>query len=218
MANYLDGTLNIFFGFGNGSFAAPMVSFIGREPSSLAIDDLNKDGWMDIIVSNYADNNISVLIGYGNGSFSKQTIDSFGQHPISVEIGDFNNDTNLGIACINQASDNLVLFFGYGNGTFAIGTPIELGNGSSPYSMTVDDMNKDALVDVVIANQGSNDVRVLFSDGNGTFTRTLSYAVAFGPYPISLATAKDKDYPLQGIGMTKYIVNQIDIVAVICCS
>src|SRR5579864_4592267 len=59
--------------------------------------------------------------------------------------------------------------------------------GGTPVSAAVADLNGDGIPDVVVANQGSNDVSVLLGKGDGTLRPALSFAAGVSPTGIVLA-------------------------------
>ena len=77
--NWNDGSVGIFIGYGNGSFAAPKTYTAGpgTTPGFMSINDLNYDGELDIAVINYGTNSFVVFFGFGDGSFllSKAILD-----------------------------------------------------------------------------------------------------------------------------------------------
>jgi hypothetical protein len=63
-------------------------------------------------------------------------------------------------------------FDAVGNPTFA--APVSYPVGTNPVSVTVQDLNGDDIPDMIVANQGSNDVSILFGswDANGQWVGT----------------------------------------------
>jgi hypothetical protein len=102
-------TIAIFFGDGNGNFSDSKIysTGIGSDPSSVAIDDLNKDTHLDLVIANWGTNNILVFLGLGNGTFFELKSYSLGYNarPQFIAIGDINNDNALDIAVANFGSD-----------------------------------------------------------------------------------------------------------------
>lgn len=65
VASYNDSNIDIFFGYGNGSFADQATYSAGfdAQPYSVATGHFNSDAYIDIIFANYAANNVIVLLG-----------------------------------------------------------------------------------------------------------------------------------------------------------
>jgi len=64
VANHIVSNIDIFFGYGNGSFANQMTYSTGSDPSSVAVGDFNYDTPLDIVVANENINSVSVLLGF----------------------------------------------------------------------------------------------------------------------------------------------------------
>ena len=68
----------------------------GDRPLSVAIDDLNGDGELDLAVANADSDNVSVLLGNGDGSFQSAVNYGADDGALSVAIGDLNGDGDPG--------------------------------------------------------------------------------------------------------------------------
>ncbi|CAF4176589.1 unnamed protein product, partial [Adineta steineri] len=242
VANHGTNNVGIFVGHGNGTFEAQVIISTGYEsqPYSVAVDDLNNDTYMDIVVACSSLNTINVLLGFGNGSFTipyKYSTNN-NSFPLSIVIGDFDNDTQLDIAVANYQSESVGIFFGYGNGFFtdqmiffsvtynfnpySIATgdfngdnrldiavvnydynyvdivltyrnysflsqnTYSTGTQSSPYSVAVADFNNDKQLDIVVANDGANNIGIFFGYGNGTFSTQMTYSTGDNSQPFSV--------------------------------
>ncbi len=112
VANYDSGNVDIFLGYGNGSFSNQTTYSTDSSPSSVAVDDFNNDTILDIVIANHGSNNLGILLGHGNGTFAnmiRMPIE-YGSHPFFVPVGDFNNDRKLDFAVANNGSDSLQFF------------------------------------------------------------------------------------------------------------
>jgi hypothetical protein len=160
----------------------------GSRPRSFVVGDFNNDGDMDIGVANSGSHNIGIFLGYGNISFANEVTYSTGpsSSPYSVAAGDFNNDTQLDVVVANYDSDSVGVFLGYGNGSFANQTTYSMGSGSYPYSVAVGDFDNDFILDIVVANYGTNNLAVLRGYGNGTFGNRVLIQLEYGSHPFSV--------------------------------
>ena len=72
VCNFLHDSIGIFLGFGNGTFSDQTTYSTGDNsgPWAIAIGDLNKDDWLDIVVANYYGFNIGIFLTNDNGTFS----------------------------------------------------------------------------------------------------------------------------------------------------
>jgi hypothetical protein len=160
----------------------------GSLPRSLAAGDFNLDGKPDLAVANLGSNDVTIILGNGNGGFTQATGSpiSAGSLPQFVAAGDFNLDGKPDLAVANQGSGNVTILLGEGTGTFtqAIGSPI--GVGVNPFSVAVDDFNRDGIPDLAIANEGSSNVTILVGNGTGGFMEPIGSPFETGAAPISV--------------------------------
>ena len=153
------------FGSGYGTFISQTTYSTGNDshPCSVAVNDLNNDGRLDIVVANSGTNTIGVFLG--NGSFTFQTQMTYftgvRSQPHAVAILDFDNDTRLDIAVANYGSSSVGVFLGYGNGSFANQLIFNTGFGSHPIALVVGDINNDNLTDIVATNNGYGNIDIL---------------------------------------------------------
>jgi hypothetical protein len=187
----LTNNLGIFLGYGNGTFSSQVTYSTEPDslPASVALGDFNNDSRLDIVVANYGTNNVGVFLGYGNGKFSNQSTYSTGSGsgPFFVAVGDFNNDNRLDIVVANTGTNNLGVFLGYGNGSFFSQATYSTDPGSVPYSVALGDFNNDSRLDIVVANNGANNVGVFLGYGDGTFSTQVTYSTESGSGPSSVA-------------------------------
>ena len=117
-------TVGILLGFDDGTFQSQKTFSIGTfsYPTSIAVDDLNNDGIIDIAVANAqtGEEHVLILLGDGHGDFSKHSkyLTGISSGLCSAVIGYFDNDTQLDIAIINNHTKNVAVLLGYGDGTF----------------------------------------------------------------------------------------------------
>lgn len=149
---------------------------------SVALGDINGDGYLDVVTGN-DDDDVSVFLGHGDGTFAKHIVYRAGTNP-RVVLGDVNADGNLDIVTANEGSNDVSILLGNGNGTFASETTCDVG--SSPVSVTVGDLDGNGLLDIVTANRDSDSVSVLVGNGDGTFAQHVSYTVGSKPTSVTL--------------------------------
>ncbi|CAF3577317.1 unnamed protein product [Rotaria sp. Silwood1] len=215
VANPGTNNVGILLGYGNESFA-PIVTYStgylstlvtsrsdrlsygaititavnsGSQPYAAAVDDFNNDGLADVVVANFGTNEIGILFGIGDGNFHDMIRypTGVGSTPCFVAVSDFNNDNHSDIVVANCEADNLIIFLGFGNGTFATGETYLTGDRSRPYSVAIADLDNDNIMDIVVANSGTNDILLLYGYGNGTFGKKESYPLGYDYLPSSVA-------------------------------
>jgi hypothetical protein len=180
VANNAEGTLGVFLGNGDGTFAdqneygtgAPRfnVHYEVGGPASVALGDLDGNGTLDAVAANNYLGTVAVLFGAGDGTFEYRAEYPVGTMPYSAELGDLNGDTQLDIAVANHDSDSVSLLIGNGDGTFAPKSDFPVGRG--PRKLTLGDLNGDHNIDIVTVNDVSDTVSALLGSGNGAFAAT----------------------------------------------
>lgn len=84
----------------------------------------------------------------------------------------------------NTGSNNVLVFKGLGAGLFSPARSFFAG--TNPVGITIADVNGDQTADVIVANQGSNDVSVLFGEQLGEdWTMTYGPRLRVGEGPVS---------------------------------
>ena len=175
-AFYLSHRINIYLGYGNGSFILTMTYPMGDEAAPYAITaiDLNNDGQADIVVSDVGTDSIGILLGYGNGSFATiRMYPSGGSFPKSVAVGDLNNDNRLDLAVAHLFSRSVTVLYGYGNGTFS---RAELRYTSQEFqveSIILCDSNSDGRLDFVIVTTLLDSTELIIRHGIGVARREI---------------------------------------------
>jgi hypothetical protein len=160
---------------------------VGAEPTSVAVADLNGDGFQDLAVVNTGSNNVSVLLGTGSGTFGIALGPyKVGSFPDSIAVGDFNGDGKPDLIVPNNGSD-VSLLLGNGNGTFK--TKRDFSTGILSGAVVVGDFNGDRKLDAAVANGAgnSNNVSVLLGTGTGSFRRTTDLHA--GSTPVAVVAA-----------------------------
>ncbi|CAF4742087.1 unnamed protein product, partial [Rotaria sp. Silwood2] len=130
-----------------------------------------------------------IFLGYQNGNFTAQVSYSTGYQswPYSITVGDFNRDNQLDIATGNFNMNDVSIFLGHGNGTFVSVMTFSTGDGSAPEFVEAHDFNNDGILDIAIANSGTNNIVVLFGFGDGSFLLGTAYRTGVGSGPYALA-------------------------------
>ena len=165
------GDVLVLLGNGNGTFSPYREA---NQAVELAVADLTGNGAKDII---YADQGLDrVVVDYGAGNSNVLADQSTGLlEPGAVALADLNGDGIPDLIVANSGSNNVLIYPGLGNGQF--GPAINGGNGyfvgTNPVGITVADLtgakfpDGKPLLDLVIADKGSNQVSILLNDSQG---------------------------------------------------
>lgn len=172
--------IQAFFGFNYTTFQNQKVysSDDSLQPFDIVVHDFNNDNYLDIASTFYSSDQIGILLGDGNGNFT--TILTYstgtGSGPYGIAVDDINSDGRSDIVVTNSATSTIGIFLGYDNGNFADIITFSTGEDSGPLSVSIGDFSNDSCSDVVVANQGSNNVGVLLGYGNGSFSDVNIYS------------------------------------------
>jgi large repetitive protein len=160
-------------------------------PGAVELADLNGDGILDLIVANSGSNNVLVYPGLGNGAFGPALNGGHGfftgTNPRGITVADVNNDGRPDLIIANEGSNDVSILLNekVGNGfTFEQGPRLQAGIG--PVATVVADVLGNGVLDLVIANSGSNNVWLLRGLGNGFFNDQSPIIYNVGTNPTGL--------------------------------
>ena len=206
-----EGSVSVLLGKGDGTFQAP-VSYSAWVPDSVAIADVNGDGYPDLVVADYFQDGsgnsggVSVLLNNGDGTFQPPVSYGVpGYIAVSVAVADVNNDGKPDLLVANDCLDfscksgSVVVLLGNGDGTFQPGTAYTSGVAAT--SLAVADLNGDGHPDLVVADMGVwpntyGAVSVLLGNGDGTFQPAVTYSSgAGGAYSVAVADVNGDGKP-----------------------
>jgi hypothetical protein len=143
-------------------------------PAAVQLADLNGDGRLDLIVANSGSNNVLVYPGLGNGTFGPALNGGqgffAGTNPVGITVADVNGDGRPDLIIANKGSNTVSILINekVGDGfTFVPGPRLNAGDG--PVATAVATLPGSLVPDLLVADSGSNEVRLLRGIGNGFF-------------------------------------------------
>ena len=167
-----------------GTLGSVIQTPVAKVTESIAVTDLNHDGFPDIVVAEI--DRVQVLLGSQTGFHSPQTVGT-GEYLGFLCLGDLDGDGQVDVAVPDVFALAVLLYWGNGDGTFAAGTPINLPSG--PNHAICVDLNCDGYSDLVTSN-GQASASVLVSHGsNRSFSVAQTLRLAAGAMPWALAAA-----------------------------
>lgn len=194
------------------SFSTSVYDTNGSYAVAVAVGDLNRDGWPDMVVANqcaegfmgcpFYGGSLAVFLGSGGGGFLYPAIyPSGGNYTYGVAILDVNHDGKLDVLAANSPCDvyncfSIAEFLGNGDGTlqspqlYAPGWPGFVGSwpgdDSAGWTATAD-LNGDGIPDLVTV-PGDSSVYVQLGNADGTFQPAVAYSSG-GEYAGAVAIA-----------------------------
>jgi len=168
--------IEVMLGHGDGSFEDRAEYGTGLAPMSIAVDDMNGDGKVDLAIPCRGSNSVALMPGNGDGSFGPNTVFPTDELPTDMALGDLNGDGWLDLVVANHgdAVSTVSVLLGGGNGTF--GPATNFGTADSPDHLAIGDLNGDGKLDLATAS-GSGTFSVLLGAGDGTFGTHSDYTV-----------------------------------------
>lgn len=182
----------ILYGFGDETFAPPLLFPTGTQPVFVHVADVNDDGFDDLLTANAPAGTVTALLADGAGDFSTRFDSAVGLDCSSLDVGDFDGDTVLDVVVTSAFASNVSFLHGNGDGTFLPFTPVAAG--SLAGSVVAGDFNGDGQSDLVVVAKGDGSVTVLLGDGAGNFSAFSDFVSSPGA-----STASVGDFNGDGI-------------------
>jgi hypothetical protein len=151
--NWLEEDVRMLRGNGDGTFQPSQVVAGIFFPVSVAAEDFNGDGHLDLVVATVTtDGSVWIVLGNGDGSFQAPVWYATQRGAAAVTVGDFNGDgiPDLAVAT-NYYSGGVSVLLGNGDGTFQAFQDYPTGSFDCT-GVAVGDFNGDGFPDLATAN------------------------------------------------------------------
>ena len=181
-----------------GEFSSEIHTENGsRAANDIVLYDFNADGYLDMAL---AENN-SVSIWYGLGDYNskgKAWFFSWENYPIprgplsAIGKADFNQD---GLADLVVVGGNMLYVLTQETKGFTITARAQTGY--NPVALAIADFNHDAVLDIVVANKGSNSVGLFYGKLEGglySLEHPVYYSVGYSPSSLAIADFNSDNY------------------------
>lgn len=197
-ANAVTDSVDVRLGNAGGTFdppgSYPVGANPGSAPSCVVIDDINNDGWPDMLTQNTGEDTVSYLLNNKDSTFVAAVNITVGNAPMGLVVRDFNKDKYADFAVANSADDTISVMLNRRNGTFTPDTNNPTyATGLGPSGIFLFELNRDGYADLVVTNFLGNSLSILTGKTGGVFNAATDYPV--GPGPVSVAMA---DFDLNG--------------------
>ncbi len=183
------GAVSIRMNAGDGTFGSPSVYNAMAwtfTPHTIITDDLNGDGWLDVVVSTpsgRANDGFNVLLNSGGGGFLPVVRYEAAKQTFDLATYDVDQDGDSDLITVANDSSVLTVHLNLGDGTFPILTRNTVG--FITRDMVQGDLDLDGDPDIVTG--GDDDVWVLYNNGDATFPPADHLDMPFPPGDILLA-------------------------------
>jgi hypothetical protein len=186
---------------GSSSFNLTNTLPVGNGPTSIAVADVNGDGYPDLISADTGGTTLTVLTNNGLGEFGLFSTISLATNAISVAAADLNGDGHPDLVCAYLFSalgggNTLTVWTNNGAGGFGSNSTLEAGFGT--YFVTAAALHGGSNLDLVCANsdlQYGNNLTVLTNNGHGVFPHSANYGVGAGPVSVAVADVNGDGRP-----------------------
>ena len=176
---------HVSLGDGQGGLVAGPVYDTFDDVRSMAVGDLNADGWYDLGVAFQTTTKITIRLGKPGGAFGPAV--SYDKAPLAIDnlgFADMDVDGSVDVWALTQQGDYL-LYPGDGSGSLAFdGTQGPLASSNSDFA-AVGHFNDDIYPDIAgLRNTGAGSLQVRLGGMGGLVEMIYSYPID-GSYPRS---------------------------------
>ena len=154
--------------FNTTSYAARIPFTAGANTVGTDTGDLDNDGKPEVVAANYGTTTVSVYQNqavagiFTSNSLAPKVDWPVGLNPRYVTVADVDNDGKLDVVAANHSGQSLSIYRNTTTGnTVSFAPRVDFATGTTPYRVSVGDLDGDGKQDLVVANAGSSTVSVL---------------------------------------------------------
>ena len=178
---------------GLGTLSAASTVDCGTELNALAVGDINRDGYLDLVFASQAGTVSWMLQDQNpNATFGVPSRVAFIEGaPQNIALADVNSDGYVDAVVTVPSANSFMVLTGDSAGLTEPTTTVPCG--ANPQALVVADMNHDGLLDVVVQSHGDGTVQI-FAGGTHGVTFAAQAPAAVGQAPQGLVAADfDRD-------------------------
>ncbi len=156
---------------------------------SIAVKDMDGDGYLDIVAGNW-EGPLRLYLNDGSGGFSSGTsVSSSSRSTTDIAIGDIDNDGDMDIVEANKYESNYVIKNSGSASSFS-SSSLDSSTTYNTNAIALADIDSDGDLDIITANEYQKNI-VYKNNGNGTFAS--GYAISSYEYFSTSLDAGDID-------------------------
>lgn len=207
-ANFDDASLSVFRNTSTGpntiTFAAKLDLGPGPTPDGIAVDDLDGDGKLDLVITS---SSIAVFLNTSSGpgtiSFAARVNFTSASDPGSVAVDDMDKDGKPDLIVANYGSGvNTISVFRNsttGPGTVNFDPKIDFAAPTRPSSVSTGDLDGDDKPDIAVVCQNSGTLSIFRNtssgSGNISYASKADFTTNANPYYVSIGDLDDDGKP-----------------------
>jgi hypothetical protein len=171
-ANVGDNDLAVFMHAASGLYTATPTFLLASpdgpfQPAGLAITDLNSDGSLDVVATSIDGALVAYFYEHETHAFAPEDLRIDGEGtsalPIGLVAGDLDGDGHTDLVVADSGLSQVAVLLQRGAGTFNTVPDATFGSAvdtSGPAALAVGDLDGDGNLDIVCANQGTDDLAI----------------------------------------------------------